>query len=247
MFAFLGHSWCSLGVISLAFMSLCWRHSALVRDETRTKHVGKGKGGLCFLCVGGKGMRRGPLVCSLHLGSASLLGFWGFYCPGQTLKQQPEEAALSPRALVLTCTFLFRLTAGKNRPSTFSNAMGPCCSLLMKNVNVFLFKSRRTPMVAPFVIPPSVLWEKEEKWSLISSLPFLNLPLSVCRTFLYFCFWYLVPGIDPRASALPLHLSPVLFLLFETGSYQIVQAGLELPPQPRQAWNLAILLLQLPR
>ena len=63
----------------------------------------------------------------------------------------------------LTCTFLLRLTAGKNRPSTFSNAMGPCCSSLIKNVKVFLLKSRRTPIVAPFVIPPSVLWKKKTR------------------------------------------------------------------------------------
>lgn len=69
---------------------------------------------------------------------------------------QPQKQSLQ-----LTCTFLFRLTAGKNSPSTFSNAMGPCCSSLIKNVKVFLFKSRRTPIVAPFVIPPSVLWEKK--------------------------------------------------------------------------------------
>ena len=73
---------------------------------------------------------------------------------------------LTPRAASqmeqpLTCTFLFRLTAGKKRPSTFSNAMGPCCSSLIKNVKVFLLKSRRTPIVAPFVIPPSVLWKKK--------------------------------------------------------------------------------------
>lgn len=105
-----------------------------------------------------------PSSFPAHLGlgftwSASLLQ--GICPPMAACEAEAAEAASIFRPTALTCTFLFRLTAGKNRPSTFSNAMGPCCSSLIKNVKVFLFKSRRTPIVAPFVIPPSVLWEKK--------------------------------------------------------------------------------------
>lgn len=61
-----------------------------------------------------------------------------------------------------TCTFLLRLTAGKKRPSRFSKATGPCWSSLMEKVRVLLVKSSSTPTVAPFVMPPSVLWEQRD-------------------------------------------------------------------------------------
>lgn len=123
----------------------------------------QGRDGLCFLWVVSRTMARtggGAAGAKSTPCTSSPLGAVGTLQPPADSEAVPEQIVLSPGALVLTCTFLFRLTAGKNRPSTFSKAMGPCCSLLMKNVNVFLFKSRRTPMVAPFVIPPSVLWEK---------------------------------------------------------------------------------------
>ena len=92
----------------------------------------------------------------------------------------------------LTCTFLFRLTAGKNRPSTFSNAMGPCCSSLIKNVKVFLLKSRRTPIVAPFVIPPSVLWKKKT-WGLICPSSFQKLPVCMVKPVFLNLFKIIIP------------------------------------------------------
>ena len=92
------------------------------------------------------------------------------YHPRAAFGVEWAGAAGTRGGTVLTCTFLFRLTAGKNRPSTFSKAMGPCCSSLIKNVKVFLFKSRRTPIVAPLAIPPSVLWEKKMTGFHLSSI-----------------------------------------------------------------------------
>lgn len=109
------------------------------------------------------------------------------FSDGFTHPQAASGATSTSGGAVLTCTFLFRLTAGKNMPSTFSNAMGPCCSSLIKNVKVFLFKSRRTPIVAPFVIPPSVLWEKKNNlvslichYSRSSPCAWLNQCFSTC-------------------------------------------------------------------
>lgn len=60
----------------------------------------------------------------------------------------PSRAA-SQMEQPLTCTFLFRLTAGKNRPSTFSNAMGPCCSSVDKKRQGFSIEVERTPPWPP--------------------------------------------------------------------------------------------------